>query len=322
MPTLPAAAFLDFATLGPDVDTSVIDRLLDVIYYDYSTADEVPERIRKAEVVIVNKARISSEAIEGAERLRLIALTATGTDNVDQAAAVRRGVAVANVRDYCTSSVVQHVFALILGLTQQIGPYDALARGGAWQKARGFALFDYPIRELAGRVLGIVGYGSLGRAVAGAGRAFGMHVLVAARKGAGAEPVPEDRAPFETVLAQADVLSLHCPLNDGTRRLIGTPELARMKPDALLVNTARGGLVDSAALVEALRGGQIGGAAIDVLPAEPPHGGDPLLAPDVPNLIVTPHVAWAAREARQRALNQVAENAEHFLAGRLLRRVV
>ncbi len=322
MPTKPAAAFLDFATLGPDVDTSVIDALLDLSYYDYSTPDEVPERIRGAEVVIVNKARLSGEAIEGAERLRLVVLTATGTDNVDIAAAARRGVGVANVRDYCTRSVVQHVFGLILGLTQQIGPYDALVRGGAWQKGRGFALLDYPIRELADRVLGIVGYGSLGRAVAEAARAFGMRVLVAARRSDAAEPAPAGRAPFETVLEQANVLSLHCPLNERTRHLIGAAELARMKPDALLINTARGGLVDGAALVAALRNRQIGGAGIDVLPAEPPRGGDPLLAPEVPNLIVTPHVAWAAREARQRALSQVAENVEHFLAGRLLRRVV
>ncbi|HEX7080908.1 MAG TPA: D-2-hydroxyacid dehydrogenase [Gammaproteobacteria bacterium] len=318
----PKAAFLDFATLGPDVDTSALDRLLDVTYYPFSSPDEIFARIEACEFAIVNKAQISADMIARARRLRMIALSATGTDNVDTEAARERGIAVANVRDYCSTAVVQHVFALVLGLTQHVAQYDALVRSGGWARSRSFAMFDYPIRELAGRALGVVGYGTLGRAVGDLGRCLGMRVLVSARPRTPPADVPPDRVPFDTVLAEADVLSLHCPLNDSTRGLIGAPELARMKRDALLINTARGGLVDGAALAQALREGRIGGAGIDVLPTEPPVGDEPLLAPDVPNLIVTPHVAWAAREARQRALNQVAENVAHFIESRSLRRVV
>lgn len=318
----PKAAFLDFATLGPGIDTGALDRLLDVTYFAYSTEEEIPARLAGCEVAIVNKARLSAGTIAAARDLRLIVLSATGTDNVDTAAARQAGIAVANSRGYCTSSVVQHVFALVLALTQNIVAYDRLSRSGSWSRSRSFALFDYPIRELAGRTFGIVGYGTLGRSVADVARAFGMRVLVSARPKASADEIPADRAPFAQVLAEADVLSLHCPLNDETRHMIGAPELARMKRDAVLINTARGALVDNAALADALRAGRLGGAGIDVLPAEPPDHDQPLLAPDIPNLIVTPHVAWAAREARQRALNQIVENVVSFLDGGTLRRVV
>jgi glycerate dehydrogenase len=318
----PKAAFLDFATLGPGVDTSELDRLLDVAYFPYSSEDEIPARLEGCEVAIVNKARLSADTIARAEHLRLIVLSATGTDNVDTAAAQARGIAVANSREYCTSSVVQHVFALILGLTQNLVGYDRLSRSGEWTRSRSFALFDYPIRELAGRALGIVGYGALGRSVADVARCFGMRVLVSGRPRAPASEAPSGRLPFAQVLEEADVLSLHCPLNDETRHMIGASELARMKPDAILINTARGALVDNAALADALRAGRLGGAGIDVLPVEPPDDDQPLLAPDIPNLIVTPHVAWAAREARQRALNQIVENVVSFLDGGTLRRVV
>jgi glycerate dehydrogenase len=317
---LPKAAFLDFATLGPNVDTRALDRLLDVTYYAYSDEAEIPARLAGCEFVVVNKAQLSAETIAGAASLRLIALTATGTDNVDTDAARARGIAVANARDYCSTSVVQHVLALVLNLTQRITDYGQLVRAGAWAGSRSFALFDYPIRELAGRSLGIVGYGTLGRSVADVGRCLGMRILVSGRPGEA--QLRADRLPFEQVLEESDVLSLHCPLNESTYHLIGAAELARMKPDALLINTARGGLVDSAALADALRAGKLGGAGIDVLPVEPPDDDQPLLAGDVPNLIVTPHVAWAALEARQRALYQVAENVEAFLDKRELRRVV
>lgn len=318
----PKAAFLDFATLGPGVQTDVLDRLLDVDYFPYSSEAEIPPRLAGCEVAIVNKARLSAGAIGGADRLRLIVLSATGTDNVDLAAARRCGVAVANSRDYCTGSVVQHVFALILCLNQSVLAYDRLSRSGTWSRSRSFALFDHPIRELAGRALGIVGYGTLGRSVADVARSFGMRVLVSGRPGTLADELPDGRLPFEQVLAEADVLSLHCPLTDETRHMIGAAELARMKPDALLINTARGALIDDAALADALRAGRLGGAGIDVFPVEPPDEEEPLLAPDIPNLIVTPHVAWSALEARQRLLNQTAENVASFLDGGELRRVV
>jgi glycerate dehydrogenase len=314
------AAFLDFATLGPCIDTRALDGLVDVAYYSQSSATDMAERLAGRQIAIVNKARITNEMIDGAEALRLIVLAATGTDNVDVAAAAERGVAVANIRDYCTPSVVQHVLALMLSLTQHLAAYYELVRAGAWQRSESFALFDYPIRELSGRSLGVVGYGTLGRAVAGAAAALGMEVLVSARPSTKA--CPPGRVPFEAVLERADVLTLHCPLTASNRHLIGEAQLQRMKADALLINTARGALVDSAALARALREGQIAGAGIDVLASEPPTASEPLLAGDVPNLIVTPHLAWSARESRQRALDQVAENVEAFLEGHSLRRVV
>lgn len=322
MSSKPAAAFLDFATLGPKVDTAPLDALVDVSYFDYSAGPEVAQRIAKAEIAILNKAKVDRAAIAGASRLRLIALSATGTDNVDCAAAEERNIGVANTRDYCSAAVAQHVFALILGLTHHIGPYHELARSGAWQRSRSFALFDYPIRELAGRTLGIVGYGALGRAVGDLGRCLGMEVLISARAGCDGGAAASERVAYDDVLREADVLSLHCPLNDATHHMIGAEQLNTMKSDAILINTARGGLVDGAALAAALRSGEIAGAGIDVLPVEPPPADDPLLAPGIPNLIVTPHIAWAAQEARQRALAQVVENVASFLNGGRLRRVV
>lgn len=321
MTSKPTAAFLDFASLGPEVDTAPLDRLVEASYFARTRPEEIAERLAGAEVAIVNKIKLNRDQIRAATQLRLIVLSATGIDNIDCAAAKEQGIAVANTRDYCSAAVAQHVFALILGLTHHVAAYDALARSGAWQRSECFALFDYPIRELAGRKLGIVGFGYLGRAVADLGRCFGMELLVSGRPKSTSN-TGDGRLPFDTVLEQAHVLSLHCPLNAETHHLIGREELRRMRSDALLINTARGGLVDGAALAEALRRGQIGGAGIDVLPTEPPLADEPLVAQDIPNLILTPHIAWAAREARQRALAQVAENVESFLAGGSLRRIV
>ena len=322
MTAKPAAVFLDFSTMGPGVDTTALDALVDARYHDCTDLFEVESRLANCEIAILNKTKVNGEVIRASKRLRLITLCATGTDNVDVAAAKECGIAVANIRDYCSVSLSQHVFALILGLTQQIVAYDGLVRAGAWQNSRTFALLDYPIRELTGRTLGIVGWGSLGHAVAKLGEAFGMRVLIAARLGTPRNEVPADRVYFDDLLDQVDVLSLHCPLNATTKHMISTPQLKRMKNDALLINTARGGLIDSAALVHALRTGEIGGAGIDVLPTEPPPADQPLLEPGIPNLIVTPHVAWAAREARQRGLDQVTENIADFLRGGKLRRIV
>jgi glycerate dehydrogenase len=318
----PKAVFLDFATLGPGIDTSRLDRLADTTYHAHSTADQVGERLEGQAIAIVNKASITAEAIAASTALELIVLSATGTDNVATAVARERGIAVTNTRDYCSASLAQHAFALILGLTQQIARYDRLVRSGAWQRSQSFALFDYPIRELAGRTLGLIGYGTLGQAVGRLGQCFGMQLMVAARPGTPRQRVAQGRQAFEAVLEQSDVLSLHCPLTPATVGLIGEAELARMKNDAVLINTARGGLVDSAALVAALRADRIAGAGIDVLAVEPPPADDVLLTADLPNLIITPHVAWTAREARQRALDQVIENIEDHLRGGSLRRVV
>jgi len=324
MTSKPKAVFLDAATLGPGVDTGKLEALVETVYYPYSTADEVRERLRGAEIAIVNKATVSAEAIEAADALRLIVLSATGSDNVALQAAEAAGVGVANIRDYCSTSLAQHVLALILNLTHHINGYHELVRTGAWQRSRSFALFDYPLRELTGRTLGLIGHGTLGQAVGRLAECFGMRVIVAARRGTPLARVPPDREPFEAVLEQADVLSLHCPLTEATHHLIGAAELERMQRDAILINTARGGLVDSEALVAALRAGKIAGAGIDVLPVEPPPADDPIVraAATLPNLIVTPHIAWSARESRQRALDQVTENIADFLRGGRLRRLV
>lgn len=316
------AAFLDYATLGPGVDTAPLDELVQVQYYGYSELAEIPLRLQDVEIGIVNKARIDAETIAANSQLKLIVLAATGSDNVDVATAQERGVAVANIRDYCTPAVVQHVFALILALTRQLNGYQAIVSSGAWQRSNTFALFDYPIRELTGKTLGIVGYGALGRGVADVARAFGMEVLICARPGGNGGTYTEPRISFEALLEQADVVSLHCPLTESNRHLLGKRELAAMKSDALLINTARGALIDSAALVEALQCGEIAGAGIDVLAKEPPTDAEPLLAADIPNLILTPHIAWTAKESRQRTLDQVAENVKDYLAGGKLRRLV
>jgi glycerate dehydrogenase len=214
--------------------------------------------------------------------------------------------------------VVQHVFALILALTTRLAEHAAAARDGRWAASDLFCVLDFPFRELAGKTLGIVGYGELGRGVATVAEAFGMTVLVARRPGGA--PVP-GRVGLEELLARADVVSLHVPLADNTRGLIGTRELALMKRDALLINTARGGIVDEGALVAALRAGRLGGAGVDVLAVEPPRADSPLLDDQPANLIVTPHVAWASRESRQRLLDEVAENIRAFAAGRERNRV-
>jgi glycerate dehydrogenase len=316
------SVFLDYATVSFDGDLdprALLDALPGLEIRAHTAQDEVAAHLEGAEVVLVNKLRITREAIEATPSLRLVVLAATGTNNVDLVAAAERGIAVCNLRDYCTASVVQHVFGVLLALTHKLREYDALVRTGAWQRGEQFCLLDFPIRELVGRTIGIVGYGTLGKGVAQVARAFGMQVLVANRPGGTREA---GRIDLHDLLPRVDVLSLHCPLSPATQGVIGAPEIELMKRDAVLVNTARGALVDSAALATALRAGRLGGAAIDVLPQEPPVDGNPLLAGDIPNLIVTPHIAWAAREARQRCLDEMAANVQAFRRGERRGRVV
>ncbi|MGQ0429366.1 MAG: D-2-hydroxyacid dehydrogenase [Gammaproteobacteria bacterium] len=315
------AVFLDFGTVSSgDLDTGPLERILPGIVLHAQTPDtEVAARIAGREVALANKSVFDRAVIAANPQLRLIALTATGTDNVDLVAAREAGIAVCNLRDYCTASVVQHVFAMLLALTHRLADYQALVRAGRWQRAGQFSVFDHPIRELQGRAFGIVGFGTLGRAVARVAESFGMQVLLANRPGG----LPADgRHDLDEMLPRLDVLSLHCPLTDATRRLVSAARLARMKPEAVLINTARGALVDAAALAAALKAGRLGGAGIDVLEREPPPADHVLLDPAIPNLIVTPHVAWAAREARQRCLDELARNVEACLAGGRRNRVV
>jgi glycerate dehydrogenase len=315
------AVFLDYETVSDgDLDTSgLIGVMPGLQIYGSMSDSEVAARIADAEIVLLNSFVLTRALVHGARNLSLIALTATGTDNVDLAAARERAVGVCNVRGYCSRSVMQQVWAMILSLTQRLDEFTRLAKDGSWERGGALDYFKHPIRELSGRTFGVVGWGELGRAAAGAAEAFGMRVVVANRPSGAHEP---GRFDLDQVLAMSDVVSLHCPLSEATRGLIGARELALMKPDALLINTARGGLIDSHALAAALKTHRLGGAGIDVLPQEPPVDGDPLLDPDIPNLLLTPHVAWSAREARQRCLDETAANVRDFLMGGRRGRVV
>lgn len=298
------------------------ERLSGCTWQDFAGtgADALPARAAPATILVTNKVRLPAEHLERLPQLRLIAVAATGVDHIDLAVAARLGIAVANVTGYARHSVPEHVFALLLALRRNLPRYSAAARDGRWSAAPVFCLHDWPIEDLAGSTLGILGAGRNGQGVARLAPAFGMRVLLAERRDAGT--LREGRVPFEQVLAEADVLSLHVPLTPETRHLIGATELARMKPSAVLINTARGGVVDEAALLDALRTGRLAGAAIDVLATEPPPADHPLLTAELPNLIVTPHVAWASRQAQQALAEEVVENIAAFLRGERRNRVV
>ena len=312
--------FLDYDTVSNgDLDTAALREAAgQLILYD-SSESKIAERLQDADTALLNKVQLTRELLFGAPRLKLIALAATGTNNIDLIAARERGIAVCNVRAYCTASVVQQVWGLILNLTQHVDKFSRLSKDGTWAKDEAGTALRYPIRELNGRIFGVVGWGELGRGAARVAETFGMKVVIANRPG---EPPEPGRLHLDDLLAAADIVSLHCPLTPATRGLIGARELKLMKPDALLINTARGALVDSAALAAALKAGKLGGAGVDVLPQEPPVDGDPLLDGAIPNLLVTPHIAWAAREARQRCIDEMAANIRDFRAGGRRGRVV
>jgi glycerate dehydrogenase len=281
--------------------------------YPQTTGAELEARLQGASIAIVNKVRLGADLIGRLPELRMVAIAATGSDNVALEACKDRGRVVSNVRGYATASVPEQVFTLLLALRRRLFEYVAAVRAGRWQTAEHFCFFDFPITDLAGQTLTVVGSGSLGAGVARLAQAFGMRVVHAERRGV--DRPREGRVAFEAALAEADVVSLHCPLTPETKHLIGVRELELMNPRAILINTARGGLVDEAALVAALRSGRIAGAGIDVLPQEPPCGGNPLLAAGIPNLLMTPHVAWASQSAMQALADQVIDNIEAFAAG-------
>lgn len=312
--------FLDRASLDRgDLDLGNLDACLDsCACHDNTDPADTLSHIGNAEVVISNKVVLDRTIIEACPKLKFIAIAATGTNNVDLEAARAAGIIVSNVRAYGTPAVMQHVYALMLALSTRLLDYNRAVRAGKWHQSNQFCLFDFPIREIAGRTLGIVGYGELGKAVAEMGRAFGMEVLIAARPGTEAS---DKRLVLDDLLPRVDVLSLHCPLTEETKNLISERELGLMKNDAILINTARGGIVDEAALAAALRAGTLGGAGFDVLTIEPPKDGNILLDDSIPNLIITPHIAWASRESRQRLLEQVAENILAFTRGAPMRTV-
>ncbi|WP_417531742.1 D-2-hydroxyacid dehydrogenase [Marinobacter lipolyticus] len=304
------AVFLDADTLGNDVDLTPIETVAGgLVKHERTAPEQVLERIRGFDTVVVNKVVLNREHFEACPDLKTIAVVATGLNNIDQAAAKERGIRVMNVTNYGRSTVAQHTMALMLALATRLLDYDRDVRAGRWGQSSMFCLMDHPIMELEGRTLGIVGYGDLGQGVAERARAFGMKILLGARPGQERGEVDGyPRIPLDELLSQVDVLSLHCLLTDDTRNMIGARELKMMKRHALLINTSRGGLVDEQALADALRAGTIGGAGFDVLTQEPPRHGNPLLADDIPNLIVTPHSAWASREARQRIVEITARN--------------
>ncbi len=317
----PRLCLLDRATLDRgDLDLAVLASMGDLTTFDATTPAEVGERIRDAQVVITNKVVLGREEIAAAPHLRLIAVAATGVNNIDLDAARAAKVAVANVAGYSTPSVVQHTVGSLLALAMHLREYDAAARTGAWAASPQFNLLDWAITEVAGKRLGIVGYGTIGKAVAHVCRALGMEVVAAASRPRVAYPVGE-RQGLAELLPRVDVLSVHCALSAQTEGLIGVAEIAAMRRGALLLNMARGGVVDEAATAAALRSGQLGGAAFDVLTDEPPAPDNPLLAPDIPNLLLTPHTAWASREARQRLLNEIGANIDAFFAGKARNRV-
>ena len=315
------AVFLDLASLAEqDLDLSAFETLCDEWQTFAATAPaERLANIGDAEIVVTNKVVLDEAVLRAAPNVWLICLTATGYNNIDIDTAQELGIAVCNISGYATDSVVQHVFALMLAHHTRLLEYTAAVKRGDWTRSPRFCLLDYPVRELRGMTLGIIGYGELGHGVARIAEAFGMRVLVSQRPGGTAQA---DRVPFDEVLRDADVITLHVPLLDNTHHLIDADALAAMKPTSLLINTARGAVVDNVALAAALREGVIGGAAIDVLDVEPPPLDHPLLADDIPNLIVTPHSAWAGRQARQNAVDETIANIRAFIAGKARNRVV
>ncbi|WP_439112526.1 D-2-hydroxyacid dehydrogenase [Hydrogenophaga sp.] len=307
--------FLDRATVPPQTVLRQPALAHEWTEYPSTRPTEVVERIRDADIVIVNKVKLPADVLAQASRLRLVAVAATGTDNVDLAACHARGIVVSNIRNYATHTVPEHTFALIFALRRSICAYRDAVRAGRWQEAGQFCFFDHPIRDLAGSTLGVIGDGALGQSVAHIGRALGMRVLMSGHKGRQGQG--RLYTPFEETLRQADILTLHCPLNAHTRGMISTPEFAQMAQKPLLINTARGGLVDESAVGAALDAGHISGAAFDVTSVEPPphnHPFMPLLAR--PNFILTPHVAWASSEAIQTLADQLIDNVDAFLNGK------
>ncbi|MEQ3635184.1 2-hydroxyacid dehydrogenase [Alcanivorax sp.] len=306
--------FLDTDTLVPgELDFRTFDTLLSWACYPQTRADQCAARLEGAQVVVTNKVVLDAATLKACPSLKLICICATGTNNVDLAAASAQGITVCNVTGYARASVAQHTMAMMLSLAARLVPYHEAVRGGEWSRASQFCLLDHPMMELSGKTFGVIGYGDLGREAARLAKAFGMQVLVA--ESFQAQGNQSGRVPMAELLPAADVISLHCPLTAQTDKLVDAAFLSQMKPGAVLLNTARGGLIDEPALSEALRSGQLGGAGLDVLSSEPPSMAHPLLADGIPNLLITPHNAWGTRESRQRLLNGVVENIRQWQAG-------
>ena len=313
----PRIVFLDAATYG-DAPLKLFSGTWDCTVHQVTSAAQTGARLAHHSIAVTNKVVIDKAILNSAQarELKLIAVAATGADIIDKQEAAKRGVKVCNVPGYAAQSVAQFTMALILELATGAAKYGDAVKSGQWQKSPVFSLLTFPIMELAGKKLGIIGYGNIGQAVAQMARGFGLEILIAARPG-NAAPMPKDRLPVNELLQQADIVSLHCPLTPETTNLINRQTLSLMKPTAFLINTARGALIDEAALIDALRKNKIAAAALDVISREPPPADHPIIqaAAELENLLVTPHTAWSAREARERLLEQVKENIAAFLRG-------
>lgn len=308
--------FLDSGTLGKDLDFGPLKATLpDWQFYENTSVTETVTRVQNAQIVVTNKVKLD-EAIFAQSQIKCIAIAATGADHIDLVAAKARNIVVCNVKGYSTPSVIQHTIGLLIALASKIVPYDAKVKAGAWVNSPFFCLQDFQTHELAGKKLGIVGFGAIGQGVASIAQALGMELCITGRVPA------KDRLPLATLLSEVDVLSLHCPLTKETFHMIDSTAIKQMKSGAMLINVSRGGLVDEVALADALRTGHIAGAAVDVVEGEPPKKESPLMAKDVPNLIVTPHVAWATTASRNRLLQEITINVQAFLDNKPRNRVI
>ncbi|CDT78205.1 MULTISPECIES: D-2-hydroxyacid dehydrogenase [Vibrio] len=313
MPKL-KVVFLDRATIPSQIHLKPISFEHEWVEYDFTAPELVDERVAGADVVITNKVVLNADNLAQAQQLKLIAVSATGVNNVDVDYCKSNNIAVANVQGYATQSVPEHVIAMLFTLKRNLVGYHQDIEAGEWQKDKQFCFFTHPIQDVAGSTLGLIGSGSLGQATAILAKAIGMKVIFAERKGA--ESCREGYMPFDTVLQQADAISLHCPLTEATRNLISERELAMMKPSAVLINAGRGGLVDEQALVEALKSNEIAGAGMDVFTQEPADNSNPLLANShLPNLLLTPHVAWGSDSSIQKLSDILIDNIDGFVAG-------
>ena len=283
------------------------------VEYPETTADQVIDRARDATIIISNKLSLGEPQLSNARGVKLIAIAATGSDCVDLNYCKRRGIAVCNVRGYAVNAVPEHVLMMILALRRNLLAYRADVQRGLWNQSKQFCLLTHELHDIRNSTLGIIGYGSIGKAMAGLAESVGMRVIISEHKDA--VNVRAGRTSFEDTLRQSDVLTLHCPLTSDTQDMFGRAEFAMMKRDALLINTARGGLVEVQALIEALQNGVIAAAAFDALREEPPRPGNPLLELNLPNFIVTPHVAWASDEAMQALADQLIDSLEAFVRG-------
>ena len=306
------AVFLDYASLAPsDLDISqLLIELPELDFRDKTSQKQVNACVKNADIIFTNKVVIDSDTLRAAKRLKLICSAATGFNHIDVASATDLNIPVCNVRDYANDSVAEHVFALILNLRRSIAAYQGYVRSGEWSRSESFCGLSHPVRELKGATLGIVGYGALGKSTAKLAHCFGMNTLIAQRPGStlqGSVKQQPERVTLDELLKRSDVISLHCPLNEQTRNLIGAKEFKKMKSTAIIINTARGGIIDESELLNALNSAEIAGAGVDVLEQEPPSTSSILPGQQLPNLLVTPHIAWASQKARQNVIDQLVE---------------